>query len=255
MLKRKKRPSPVSPFVPFARDYCDRRCEHCPITGRCLDYVVEKRVIERHGDPGDGPLDEFLAGGILDEMARELGIPAEHFEGEDPLEGLREEIEEAELEDNGRDEALSYLYDEDIYQCFCIYERQIDDQQEEINALVDALEDSPGGIPRVRRLDASLTEISWFLDLLYAKLKRAYFSDALYREGEFDEALIDANGSAKVALIAVDSSRRAWLAVRGELPRANERLDWLVAILEQLRDEIVQRFPGAPAFKRPGLDE
>ncbi len=77
---------------------------------------------------------------------------------------------------------------------------------------------------------------------------------------EFERAMraaeeSDANGSAKVALIAIDRSIAAWMRMRPHLPdRADELLDVLV-MLDRLRRTTETQFPEARAFHRPGFDD
>jgi hypothetical protein len=80
--------------------------------------------------------------------------------------------------------------------------------------------------------------------------------------GELDERLEildefpkDSDGSAKVALIALDRSIAAWGEIRNLFPhRNNDILDILVH-LEQLRRNAEKAFPEARAFIRPGFDK
>ena len=77
---------------------------------------------------------------------------------------------------------------------------------------------------------------------------------------EFEAALAaaeqnDSDGSAKVALIAIERSIGAWTRLRAHLPdRADELLDLLV-MLDRLRRATDAQFPAARAFKRPGFDD
>ena len=65
----------------------------------------------------------------------------------------------------------------------------------------------------------------------------------------------DSNGSAKVALIAIDRSIAAW----GVIPRHNrfyrESVFEIISFLSLLRQEVEETFPGSKSFLRPGLDE
>ena len=64
----------------------------------------------------------------------------------------------------------------------------------------------------------------------------------------------DSDGSAKVALIAVDRSIAAWSKLLRTFPeRETETLE-ILAHLVRLRREAEQEFPHARAFVRPGFD-
>jgi hypothetical protein len=109
------------------------------------------------------------------------------------------------------------------------------------------------------RDDAALIEavetIEWFSSMISAKLYRAVCGQA---EGWEDagDAQTDFNGSAKIALIGIGESRRAW-AVLMEVGRATA--DGVparaVGILEELDRTVRERFPRVMEFVRPGFDE
>jgi hypothetical protein len=65
----------------------------------------------------------------------------------------------------------------------------------------------------------------------------------------------DHDGSAKVALIAIERSRAAWitLAELGLAPVVD--LERFVSDLSRLADDLDRVFPNARTFVRPGLDE
>jgi hypothetical protein len=67
----------------------------------------------------------------------------------------------------------------------------------------------------------------------------------------------DSEGSAKIALIAVDRSIAAWSGLRIALEESDEAdgiLD-LLAQLAAIRREMEKLFPCARAFVRPGFDD
>ncbi len=66
---------------------------------------------------------------------------------------------------------------------------------------------------------------------------------------------MDANGSAKVALIAIDRSISAWRVVQISLPEKAGSIQPMLLELERLRRAAELRFPQARDFIRPGLDE
>jgi hypothetical protein len=91
--------------------------------------------------------------------------------------------------------------------------------------------------------------------MISSKLYRAICGQAEGWEGP-DEVQTDFNGSAKIALIGIGESRRAW-AVLMEAGRATA--DGVpaqaVRILEELDAAVRDRFPRVMAFVRPGFDE
>jgi hypothetical protein len=100
--------------------------------------------------------------------------------------------------------------------------------------------------------------IRWYQHFIYVKLCRAIESRAS-EELETDTAMLefpkDSNGSAKIALIAIDRSIAAWSGLRTALGGRDEEdvLDLLVQ-LASIRRAAEELFPGARAFVRPGFD-
>jgi hypothetical protein len=96
--------------------------------------------------------------------------------------------------------------------------------------------------------------VSWFYSLIDVKVRRAVRGLAEDDPAERDWPA-DHDGSAKIALLAVDRSQDAWLQLieRG-VATWNEAEPFIRQLL-WLRDEIERVFPGARAFVRPGLDE
>jgi hypothetical protein len=88
-----------------------------------------------------------------------------------------------------------------------------------------------------------------------SKVARAV-SAALYAEEldaeSFDE---DADGSAKVARLAIDESRRAWRVLsEGDRGMADGVPAAMLRVLDELDAQLTVRFPDAMAFVRPGFD-
>ena len=109
------------------------------------------------------------------------------------------------------------------------------------------------------RDDAPLVEaveaIEWFSSMISSKLHRAICGQAEGWENR-DDTQTDFNGSAKIALIGIAESRRAW-AVLMEAGRATA--DGVPAravnMLEVLDAGIRERFPRVMEFVRPGFDQ
>ena len=111
------------------------------------------------------------------------------------------------------------------------------------------------GGARRRRLVEAIETIEWFSSIVSSKLYRAICGEADGGEGRQD-AQTDFNGSAKIALISIAESRRAW-AVLMEAGRATA--DGVpaqaVKALDELDAAVRARFPRVMEFVRPGFDE
>jgi hypothetical protein len=96
--------------------------------------------------------------------------------------------------------------------------------------------------------------VSWFYSLVYVKVQRAVRGLAEDDPAERD-GLADHDGSAKIALLAVERSQDAWLQLIERGAATWNEAEPFIRQLLWLRDEIERVFPAARAFVRPGLDE
>jgi hypothetical protein len=74
-------------------------------------------------------------------------------------------------------------------------------------------------------------------------------------ELQFSGAGDDSDGSAKIALIAIDRSSSAWRVMQSSLPEKADSIRPMLLELERLRRTTEQVFPHARDFIRPGFDE
>jgi len=247
-------------FISGVYNYCDRWCERCPLTARCLVFATEQQ--EDAQDPAsrditnrafwsrmEGSLRE--AQEMLDELMREHGIT---LEPEDLAEGAeRRRRQDQEMESHpcviaGR----AYGDAVDIW---------FKGAGPRFTARAAALESEvrmglPGVDPEeeARRLRDATDVIRWYQHQIAVKLMRAVSSAGSGDEAEIDAESRDANGSAKVALIGVDRSLTAWAEMLRQMPEEEDRLLPILAALARLQRDIEAAFPSARAFVRPGFD-
>ena len=104
-------------------------------------------------------------------------------------------------------------------------------------------------------LDEAFEVILWYQYFIAAKVMRAVRGKMEEEKEEgWDEFPRDSDGSAKIALIAVDRSIGAWAVVSRYKYLDTERVLEIMSILDLLRQAIEETFPGARAFLRPGFD-
>jgi hypothetical protein len=214
-------------------NYCDQWCRYCPHTERCLAYKCLRDQEQRR--PGD--IFEDLAASVNDmiSFSRDV-VQAEG--GATPLAevaalppigtSLDPPIIDDPLERRGREYAL---------------------ETARLLASVGPALPVPKG---QTGMPAAIEVVVWYHALIAVKIYRALASAAMSRRGKPGLA-DDAHGSAKVALIGIDRSRKALRQLQGKLHDA--RIERLIARLERLGADVERRFPDARAFVRPGLDE
>ena len=64
----------------------------------------------------------------------------------------------------------------------------------------------------------------------------------------------DSNGSAKIALVAIDRSIAAWGVLYAQLPDLEDSILDILSHLERLRKALERAKPQARQFVRPGFD-
>jgi len=246
-------------FISGVYNYCDRWCERCPLTSRCLTYAMEQE-----GDASDPALQDITnrafwqrlegilreAHELLDEILRDRGIE---------LPPVDAEAERAFLQrhEDAREHPCAVAA--------TTYARRVKAWLEgagpRLQARGETLESQHRmGLSIVdpeadaERLRDAIEVIQWYQSQIAVKIMRAVGTAA--RDGacaeEPDQS--DANGSAKVALIGMDRSAAAWAELLRQMPEEEDRILPLLVSLGRLRRDVEATFPSARAFVRPGFD-
>ena len=252
-------------FIPGIYNYCDRWCERCPFSNRCLNYAME--LEEPNGDdPATRDLTNEKFWRKLEQTfhdtiemiradARERGINLD-----DPT--LRDEVREEE-----REERRLAAMNRPLIRTAMAYVKATDKWFEQARPAFHA---KGVELQTIARLDmgdpdseaAALREfvevIRWYQHFIYVKLSRAIGSrsnEQLETDEELKAFPKDSDGSAKIALIGIDRSIAAWSGLRTALgpDEADHILD-LLAQLAAIRRETEKLFPCAHSFVRPGFD-
>jgi hypothetical protein len=255
-------------------NYCDRWCERCPFTTRCLVYATEKaddaladsEVHDINNAKFWSRLESIFqeAHEMIMEWAEEAGIDLETIEAEASVadrEQLRRDAKQHKLSLSAR------RYAEMVQQWF----------GEEF-AVEQNVHDDQTGMPQHTEVDIDVSDavevIRWYQFFVAVKLFRALMgresdnadeeltSDDIFNvagldndDEPIDAFGNDADGSAKIALIAIDRSSSAWRIMQDSLPEKVDSIVPMLLELERLRRAAEQAFPHARDFIRPGFDE
>ena len=249
-----------SKHIPGIYNYCDRWCERCPFTSRCLNIEMSEK---KFGDLENTDLtnevfwqrlgetfQETL--GMLKEIALEKGIDLDEIEVEDD-DDFDRRFEDPAIVHLITHMAKSYItmmddwFDTNVY----IFG---DDPPE---WLAEAADDAQSGSDEdsISLID-SVEVLRWYQHQMYVKLRRALHSaHDEARDEDLDEFPKDSDGSAKVSLIGMDRSISAWGKIIKYFPDEEDSILKIIAHLERLRRRTETEFPDARAFVRPGFDE
>jgi hypothetical protein len=224
-------------LIPGIYNYCDGRCPRCPFTQQCLTFLdaEELKASGGNGRPWPDIVGDSLQRTLemLAEAARRDGIDLDAA-----TDDAQETAAEADL-DRHRQDPLA-VRARTYGQLAWRVARAIAPiaAGREDAALVDAVE-----------------TIEWFSSMISAKLYRAICGHAEGWERQ-DEAQTDFNGSAKIALIGIGESRRAWgVLMEAGRATADGVPAQAVIMLEALDAGVRERFPRVMEFLRPGFDD
>lgn len=229
-------------FIPGIYNYCDRWCERCPFTSRCMNFALHK---EELGDPQelDPESQEFLGKlhelfditvEMLQEMAAEQGIDIDALETDDPPPSKRRHHDTAKNNPCAR---AAKEYSQVAEDWLSSFEKTF-----------------PGFSPHDDAQEI-FDVIRWYKHQIYIKIRRALHGIQETSWSAETEFYRDSDGSAKVALLGIDRSLAAWTELKHQLPEHRKRLAKICLHLEKLRQSIENAFPDARDFIRPGFDE
>lgn len=234
-------------------NYCDRWCERCPLTSRCLVYATEKEDDES-SQTHDLTNEAFWrklgtifqeTRDMIAEWASEAGIDLNRAEEEDDpaqRKRKRQQVDNHPLAGAGK------KYANDASDWF----RELDQTVEVSDSRVAEPE-----LESAERLEDAREVIQWYQYQIAVKTMRALSARIDEREIDPETADFpkDSDGSAKVALIGIDRSIAAWRLAQLSLPERESSIVPLLLQLERLRQRIEKTFPEAREFVRPGFDE
>jgi hypothetical protein len=250
LLKKARDPK----YIPGIYNYCDRWCERCQFTSRCLNCsLVEEQfgnleAVDSLNEDFWNSFSEMLQN-ILDlvkEMAREEGI----------------DIEKALADEDTHQKAvflpdivshLSKKYAKSVGEWFDSAENLFYEKEEELNR-IQLVSSGHNPAREALTITDAVEIIRWYQFFISVKLTRA--CDSAAEEAIDDDGFPkDSDGSAKIALIGIDRSIAAWKILVTYLTAEKRKIISLIELLENLKNRVENRFPHARSFKRPGFDD
>jgi hypothetical protein len=258
-------------FISGIYNYCDRWCERCPYTSKCLVYASEN-ADDVSGDPEVHDINSAKFWSRLEsifqeahemilEWAEEAGVDLDELEAETGLtnrEQQKQDAKQHELSLSARHyaEMVQLWFTEE----FAVEERVHDDTTGKSKNTEDDID-----------ISDAIEVIRWYQFFVAAKVFRALMGlDEKVDDGLLDDVFVgtsddgemeyggagdDSDGSAKIALIAIDRSSSAWRVLQSALPEKTASIKPMLLELERLRRGAEQTFPQARDFIRPGFDE
>ncbi|HET9746904.1 MAG TPA: hypothetical protein VFP97_14405 [Chitinophagaceae bacterium] len=252
-------------FISGIYNYCDRWCERCPFTTRCRNFESRGTLSSEQLDINnkafwDSISDNFKkAIELLHKAAKEYGIDLNKPMTEEEEEEY--ERRESFIETTTKSHLLTKLCDQYRKVAMPFFKEEISKELvEKTNGLVKNVHMGITSKEDVLRTMAGLGEceeiIRWYLFFIDAKLQRALHEKIEGEGWEEDSGFQkDSDGSAKIAIIAIERSMNAWVKLYEVMPASEDVALKALSILSQLKKKALEEFPKAMEFKRPGFDD
>jgi len=242
-------------FIPGIYNYCDRWCERCPLTSRCMNFALGE---EHFSDPESRDLDneafwkkvsEIFQTTIemVSESAREHGIDLDSL-GLEAAADEREDIRRA--AENHDCYLAAKAYGRMVNDWFDSAKYLFEEKTDELNQQLELELPDSDPAREAAGIENCVEIIRWYQHFICAKLGRAVRGSL----EDYEASNEDSRGSAKIALIAMDRSVGAWGRMGEHFPQYKDDILDILVHLDRLRRKTEEVFPDARAFVRPGFD-
>jgi len=240
-------------FISGIHNYCDRWCERCHFTARCAVYAAEE------ADPDNDPSSRDINNAafwqklssifketleMISEWAEENGVDLSE-EALAPIGELKEKQREDTRKHPLAKAAEKYAFD--VSEWFEKEFPQID--------LISVLPAESDSSETEDEENDYIEVVRWYQYFIVVKMIRGLMSRIDEDDYLDEEDPRDSDGSAKVALMAIDRSISAWKLMCDLRPENADSIHGLLFQLERLRSSAETEFPNARDFIRPGFDE
>jgi hypothetical protein len=250
-----------SRFISGIYNYCDRWCERCIFTSRCLNYVISEEDEDKlitHDLNNKAFWDKLhkifqQTKEIIIKLAEEKGIDLNSADMEDVSKEIESKRNKAE---NHALSQTAFEYTKMVNKWFETEYPIFKQKEENLNTMLKL--GIGGTAPHVEAnsINNAIEVIRWYQHQIYVKLMRALTQEDFAEEIESDATLQrDSDGSAKVALIGMDRSISAWGRLRECFEEKMDSILDILLHLGRLQRKTEQVFPNARNFRRPGFDD
>jgi len=243
-------------FVEGIYNYCDRWCERCSFTSRCMNYALSE---EEYADPEARDINNKKFWDKLSENFKAVFEMVQEMTEEQGIDLDSEDLESIEKEEKIKKEKIkSHFLSKAGMKYIVMVDSWFDSSEDLFKHKEDELQihascGIPGYVAEAVSIEDSVEIIHWYQHQIYVKILRALDGSDRDFEGA-DEFPSDSDGSAKVALIGIDRSIVAWGRLMNQFPDQENMILDICVHLEKLRNGAEKIFPNAREFIRPGFD-
>jgi hypothetical protein len=225
-------------------NYCDRWCERCPFTSRCLVYATEadEEVSLKEQDVANAS------------FWRDLDSVFQETLSLIPEWATASAFDLTLLEDTSRKRKRQQVDNHPLVLTAKRYANSASDWFRQVD--VEQTSDNTSPQPN-EQINTARDVVQWYQYQIAVKTMRALSgrTEESDLDTETSDSPKDSDGSAKVALIGVDRSMTAWRLMQLAAPETKPSIIPLILQLARLRNRIETEFPEARQYIRPGFDE
>ena len=237
-------------YIPGIYNYCDRWCERCCYTDKCLSFELSKSQLE-----SNAPFDKkkFWSNlensfGLVKDMLNEYMI--EHG------------IEPPSEEENEKIESEMKKIDEDINSNPIIVESRIYTkdsgkllkENDYYSSVLNKVTEEQSAKESLIELQDAIETILFYNSLIFVKLSRVFYSYYSTEFEEEDSVEDDKLISAKIAVVAIERSMAAWHFILEHFDTQSDRVVDIILHLNKIKMGIEKTIPKVLNFKRPYFD-
>ncbi len=229
-------------------NYCDRWCERCTMTQRCLTYLHEQEV--RPKSASMNPDEENK--NFWEQIRLAWEVTLEMIEEDADRLGVDlSKVEDIELPEHIETplEIQAKNYGTNMYNWLKENESFFTAKAEKLVMINDEAS-------FIKYSDA-MEVIQWYGHFIGAKVHRAHLDLEERQNNPDDEYNVysDNLGSAKIAIIAIDRSINSLSIFYSQFKEQEDNILNFLKELSQLKKQLIKIFPGVMDFKRPGFDD
>jgi hypothetical protein len=216
-------------IIPGVHRHCDEWCDYCPVTSRCLAFRCMADYRRQEGRSHAAPPFPSLEAAVT--FTRELaaidGTPTEELDAI-----LANPVGQSDLETSDLLASVAWEYAIEVTAVLAAAGRE-------------------AAIAKPKPCGPAPEEVvAWYHLRIYLRVVRALISRE--KQPASSDALEDAIGSAKLALVSIERSRNAWRSLR--TATNDVQISSIMALLDAVAHGLDERFPSARSFLRIGLD-
>ena len=236
-------------IIASIHNYCDRWCERCTHTKHCSVYQME-RIDLKEGENVEEVSDienKKFWGNLSLNMAATMEMLRQNMDkmGVD-IDTLPEVEEEAHIETEVENLTKDYSYS---------LMKWLDKNHEYFKKvmLLEGVENEA----MVFAVDDAIEIITWYSMFIHVKTHRSMHveNDPFDDDEEFEYRFHDNLGSAKITLISIDRSMESFSFLLKYMAEKESEILHYLAQLTKSKRLILERWPTALDFKRPGFDD